>query len=196
MTNPSTTILILGGGYAGVMAALRLAYRTRRLNRTITLINASAHFVERCRLHEAATGMALRKRPLVGMLRGSGVQFQQGWVTRLDPTHQVVTVRTDQGEEQLPYNYLINALGSRTNHFMPCSSMGQVRRCSCSMWWRGASWRHWPVNCVTSTGECDTLTSIQLSRLALVVTLATNACTAVCNSGGRRITNGQSSKQR
>lgn len=116
MTNPSTTILILGGGYAGVMAALRLAYRTRRLNRTITLINASAHFVERCRLHEAATGMALRKRPLVGMLRGSGVQFQQGWVTRLDPTHQVVTVRTDQGEEQLPYNYLINALGSRTNH--------------------------------------------------------------------------------
>lgn len=116
MTNQSTNILILGGGYAGVMAALRLAHRTRQLNRTITLINASEHFVERCRLHEAATGMALRKRPLVQMLQGSDVQFCQGWVTALKPVAQIVMVQTDHGEEQLPYDYLINALGSRVNH--------------------------------------------------------------------------------
>ncbi|MCB0183657.1 MAG: FAD-dependent oxidoreductase [Caldilineaceae bacterium] len=116
MTTQTTNILILGGGYAGVMAALRLAHRTRRLNRTITLINASETFVERCRLHEAATGTELRNRPLAQMLRGTNVQLCQGWVTALEPAEQRVTVRTDRGEERFPYDYLINALGSRVNH--------------------------------------------------------------------------------
>lgn len=114
-SNPSADILILGGGYAGVMAALRLAHRTRRLKRTITLINGSDQFVERCRLHEVATGTQLKRRSLAHMLRGSGVQLRQGWVTALDAANRQVTVRTAQGDATLSYHYLINALGSRVS---------------------------------------------------------------------------------
>jgi NADH dehydrogenase FAD-containing subunit len=39
MTQQVTKILVLGGGYAGVMAALRLAGKTRRLGTEITLVN-------------------------------------------------------------------------------------------------------------------------------------------------------------
>lgn len=115
MTQQTIQILILGGGYSGVMAALRVAHRTRRLNTAITLVNASATFVERCRLHEQAAGLALPQRPLAAMVQGTKVTIRQGWVSLLDPDRQLVRLRTEGGEEQLPYDYLINALGSRVN---------------------------------------------------------------------------------
>ena len=94
------------------MAALRLAGRTKRLDVTITLVNALDHFVERPRLHEKATGIQLRHRPLTHMLRGTQVQFKLGWVTAIDARGQRVYLDTAAGEEQLAYDYLVNALGS------------------------------------------------------------------------------------
>jgi NADH dehydrogenase FAD-containing subunit len=47
MTTQITNIIVLGGGCSGVMAALRLAGKTKRLDTTITLDNALEHFVER-----------------------------------------------------------------------------------------------------------------------------------------------------
>jgi NADH dehydrogenase len=115
MTTNTKHIIVLGGGYSGVMAALRLAGRTRHLQTTITLVNALDHFVERPRLHEQATGTALNGRPLTHMLRGTGVNFLQGWVTAIDPVQQNVNVQTANGEQKLSYHYLINALGSRVD---------------------------------------------------------------------------------
>ncbi|MEZ4710527.1 MAG: FAD-dependent oxidoreductase [Caldilineaceae bacterium] len=111
----TTNILILGGGYSGVMAALRLAGRTRRTDAVITLINAHDHFVERPRLHEAATGVALRQRPLAQMLAGSKVRFVQGRALAIDLAANCVTIETANGKQHLAYSYLINALGSRVN---------------------------------------------------------------------------------
>jgi NADH dehydrogenase FAD-containing subunit len=45
-----TEIVVVGGGYAGVMAANRL---TRRHDAVVTLINPRPRFVERIRLHRA-----------------------------------------------------------------------------------------------------------------------------------------------
>jgi NADH dehydrogenase FAD-containing subunit len=119
-TTQTTNILVLGGGYSGMMAALRLAGKTKRLDTTITLVNALDHFVERPRLHEQATGMALKQRPIAHMLRGSKASFLQGWVTALDPAQQCVHVQTNEGERQLAYDYLVNALGSRVDrHSIP-----------------------------------------------------------------------------
>jgi NADH dehydrogenase FAD-containing subunit len=108
-------ILILGGGYAGLMAAIRLAGKTKRLKPQITLVNGLPYFVERLLLHEQAAGKALKQEPIESMLRGTGVRFVQGWVSGLNPTEQTVQVRTVAGEQTLPYDYLINALGSRVN---------------------------------------------------------------------------------
>ena len=54
MANQSTSqIVILGAGYAGMAAALRLAHKTRRRPVQITLVNGSADL---CRAHPPAPG--------------------------------------------------------------------------------------------------------------------------------------------
>lgn len=48
-------IVIVGAGYAGLMCALRVAGKSKRLAMSVTLINGSDVFVERPLLHEVAT---------------------------------------------------------------------------------------------------------------------------------------------
>ena len=85
MSKQTTNIVVLAGGYAGIMAALRIAGKTKRLNTAVTLINGLDYFVERPRLHEQATGTVLASKPLPNMLAGTKVQFRQGWVTQILP---------------------------------------------------------------------------------------------------------------
>ena len=116
MANQSTSqIVILGAGYAGMAAALRLAGKTRGLPVEITLVNGSADFVERIRLHQAAAAERMKQRPIQKLLAGTGVRFVQGWVIGLLPAAQQVTVRTAAGEETLRYDTLLYTLGSRTD---------------------------------------------------------------------------------
>src|SRR5215475_14289700 len=49
----NTDVVVVGGGYAGVMAANRL---TQRDDVTVTLINPRPTFVERLRLHQLVGG--------------------------------------------------------------------------------------------------------------------------------------------
>jgi NADH:quinone reductase (non-electrogenic) len=49
----NTEVVVVGGGYAGVMAANRL---TQRGDLTVTLINPHPTFVERIRLHQLVGG--------------------------------------------------------------------------------------------------------------------------------------------
>lgn len=120
MMTQTKNIIVLGGGYSGMMAALRLAGRTKRLDTRITLVNALDHFVERPRLHEQATGMAPQQRPLAYMLRGTNVHFLQGWAAAINPAQRRVQVQTTSGEQQLAYDYLVIALGSRVDrHTIP-----------------------------------------------------------------------------
>lgn len=48
-----THVVVVGGGYAGAMAANRL---TKRDDIAITLVNSRDHFVERIRLHQLVGG--------------------------------------------------------------------------------------------------------------------------------------------
>ena len=112
MTTPK--IIILGGGYAGVLMALRVAGKDGK-HTEITLIDAKSHFVERIRLHQVATQQKVPQRPYTDLFRGKRIQFVQGWVTAINPDHNTVSVRTATGESTLPYDYLIYALGSATD---------------------------------------------------------------------------------
>src|SRR5829696_1450718 len=103
-------ILIIGAGYAGTVAALRLAGKTR--NAEITLVNAVPHFIQRIRFHELATGKNPRKYDLLKMLRGKRIQFVQGHVTSIDPNQHEVTAQTATGAQRLSYDKLVYALGS------------------------------------------------------------------------------------
>src|SRR5215510_10616985 len=105
-----TRIVVLGGGYAGIIAARRLAYKTR--GQDITLINARDHFVQRIRLHQFATNQTLPLLPMGKMLAGTGVHFVNGFVTQLNPNAKSLTVHTQDGPQVVGYDYLIYALGS------------------------------------------------------------------------------------
>ncbi len=103
-------VLVLGGGYAGVLTALRLARRTRAAAR-ITLASGSSRFVERIRLHQAAVGGELRQISLPGLLAGSGVRFAEAFIDRLD----LERGEARAGGERFGFEELVLASGSRVD---------------------------------------------------------------------------------
>ncbi|MBV9786693.1 MAG: FAD-dependent oxidoreductase [Chloroflexi bacterium] len=106
-------ILILGGGYAGLMAAARSARAGSTAE--ITLVNASPDFVQRIRLHEALAGSTPRSFSIPQLLARRGVRFVQGFVDQLKPERQQVQGRDSAGGNfTLGYDELILALGSHT----------------------------------------------------------------------------------
>lgn len=105
-------VIVLGGGYAGTLAALRLAGKTKGQSVAITLVNGDDHFVERIRHHQVSAGARLKVRSFATLLANSGVDFHQGWCTAIDPTAKTVTVQPHTGSEILAFDYLIYALGS------------------------------------------------------------------------------------
>ena len=107
----SKKVLILGGGYAGMIAAARIARGSRGAD--VTLLDAKADFVQRIRLHEVLAGReptALRYAPL---LARRGVRFVQARVEALDPERRQVTASTADGARlDLGYDVAVLALGS------------------------------------------------------------------------------------
>jgi NADH dehydrogenase len=67
-------LVVIGTGYAGLLAALRAA-RISRGRVAVTLVGASDQFVERVRLHELAARGRNACRPVAGLLAGTQVRF-------------------------------------------------------------------------------------------------------------------------
>lgn len=105
-------IIVLGAGYAGAVAAGRLARRLHGDDVALTLVNAESDFVERVRLHQLAVGQRLEPRPLTTMFAGTGVELLRARVTGVDVDRKAVTVEAD-GARELEYDTLVYALGSR-----------------------------------------------------------------------------------
>jgi NADH dehydrogenase FAD-containing subunit len=102
-----TSVVVIGGGYAGVMAANRL---TQRDDVAVTLINPRRTFVERIRLHQLAGGSDDAVVDYGKILAG-GVELVVDTVTRIDAAGRRVSL--DSGGA-VGYDYLIYAVGSGT----------------------------------------------------------------------------------
>ncbi|MFD8547587.1 NAD(P)/FAD-dependent oxidoreductase [Streptomyces sp. NPDC059649] len=100
-------VVVLGGGYAGMMAALRLAPYAR-----VTLVDPGDRLTERVRLHEVAAGRPEVAHSRAELLRGTGVEHLAARATALDPDARAV--HTDRGRTLL-YDRLVYALGSHTD---------------------------------------------------------------------------------
>lgn len=85
-------IVVIGAGYAGAIAAGRLARRLRREDVAITLVNAEPDFVERVRMHQVAVGQELRPRPFSEMFAGTGVRLRLARVTAVDADGRTVSI--------------------------------------------------------------------------------------------------------
>jgi NADH dehydrogenase FAD-containing subunit len=109
-------IVVLGAGYAGAVAAGRLARRLHPDDTEITVVNADPDFVERVRMHQLATGQELKRRRLRDIYAGTGVRVRLARVTAVDADRKTVTL--DDGE--LTYDTLVYALGSTAaDHGVP-----------------------------------------------------------------------------
>ncbi|MFF0224825.1 NAD(P)/FAD-dependent oxidoreductase [Streptomyces sp. NPDC004629] len=101
----NTEVIVIGGGYAGVMAANRL---TQRDDVTVTLINPRPAFVERVRLHQLVGGSHDAVVDYRKVLAG-GVRLVVDAVTRIDAAERSVT---SAAGGTFGYDYLIYAVGS------------------------------------------------------------------------------------
>jgi NADH:ubiquinone reductase (H+-translocating) len=101
----SPKVVVLGGGYAGTIAANHLRLRA---DVDLTLVNPRPKFVERIRLHQfvARTGTATVD---YGSLLGEGVRLVVDTADRIDAAARKVDLASGA---TLDYDYLIYAIGS------------------------------------------------------------------------------------
>ncbi|OBF19793.1 FAD-dependent oxidoreductase [Mycobacterium sp. ACS4331] len=105
MATTAANIVVLGGGYAGVLAANRLR---RNQDLHISLVNARPHFVERIRLHQLAIGNDDAVEPYDTLL-GDGVDLVVAAATRIDAPARQLHLASGA---VLDYDWLVYAVGS------------------------------------------------------------------------------------
>jgi NADH dehydrogenase len=114
-------VVIVGGGFGGVYAALELERRLRRdPGVEVTIVNRDNFFLFTPMLHEVAAS-DLDITHIVNPVRKllAKVRFFDGDVARIDLERRAVVVAhgADNHTHDLPYDHLVIALGSITNFF-------------------------------------------------------------------------------
>jgi NADH dehydrogenase len=106
-------VIVIGGGYAGVWCARRIA-RAARPGVVVTLVSDRPHHSFHGWTAEVLTGEVRAEHarvPLRDLL--PGVELVAGRVTRVDPQRRVVEVATDAGVRTLGGDHIVVAAGSR-----------------------------------------------------------------------------------
>lgn len=108
-----TRVLILGGGYVGLYAAITLK-RNARGRVDITVLDRRPYMTYQPFLPEAAAGSIEPRHAVVPLRRElKGVKVLQGKLTGLSHSHRTATVSTDFGDTlTVEYDEIVVALGS------------------------------------------------------------------------------------
>ncbi|NKB20540.1 MAG: oxidoreductase, partial [Alphaproteobacteria bacterium] len=104
-------IVVLGGGYAGLTTAARIA--EANTGASVTLIDRKTEFVERIRLHEIAAGSVPRDLAYETFMSSRSGDFRQASVSAIDLDHQTLSFEGEPGS--VNWDTLVYALGSHTN---------------------------------------------------------------------------------
>jgi NADH:quinone reductase (non-electrogenic) len=103
----NTEVVVIGGGYAGVIAANHLRVRD---DVRITLINPRSSFVERIRLHQLVTGSNDAVVDYETVL-GAGIRLIVDEASAIDAAQRCVALASGGA---VGYDYLVYAVGSRS----------------------------------------------------------------------------------
>lgn len=110
-------ILVLGGGYGGLLSALSARKYLGATEAAITLVNRDNSHQIITELHRLAAGTLKEKAvalPLDKLLRGKNVNLKIGTVSKIDLPEKKVTLADGTA---LSYDLLVVALGSETAFF-------------------------------------------------------------------------------
>lgn len=132
-------VVILGGGYAGLMAASRVA---RQGIARVTVIDRNAHFEQRIRLHQVLAGAQVPRGDLAQWLSRGNIHFLAAAVHEVSPETRLVI--TSAGP--IRYDYLVIALGSQIAHHQIPGALHHT-------------------HCIGSQSECEQLSG-KIARLA------------------------------
>lgn len=102
-----THVVVVGGGYAGTLAANHLRIRP---DVDVTLVNPRPVFVERIRLHQQIAGTGHAAVDYATLL-GDGVQLVVDTAHRIDAADRQLVLASGR---TLAYDYLVYAAGSNT----------------------------------------------------------------------------------
>lgn len=113
----TNNIVVVGAGYGGITAILRLARLFRKHNEyQIHLIDRNPYHTLKTQLHEAAVRKAEVSIPIDRIIKKRNIIFYLEEVTRIDPHKRTVCM----GNRCIPFHYLVIALGSQVNfHGIP-----------------------------------------------------------------------------
>lgn len=114
MLNMTTKrVLIVGGGFAGVKAALNLSSYNRF---EVSLVSDSPDFLYYPAIYKTVTGAtsSISKIPLSEIFDGKNVNLLQDTAERLNKKDQKISLKSGA---VLEYDILILALGNKTNYF-------------------------------------------------------------------------------
>lgn len=103
-------VLVIGGGYTGALAAVRLAGKAKG-RAAVTLIEPRTDLVQRLRLHQLATGQRIRSYDLA-KLTGKRVTNIRGKAVALDPDRGRAAVERDGTITEIPFDQVLLAVGS------------------------------------------------------------------------------------
>lgn len=109
----STTIAVLGSGYAGVAAVQSLEDELEEENADIVWVSETNHHLVLHEVHRCIRKPAVRDKVVIPIddLKSEDTEFVHGTVSDLDVNDHVVHI---EGEDSIDYDYCIVCLGSQT----------------------------------------------------------------------------------
>lgn len=185
MSEHRTRVVVIGGGYAGVIAANHLRLRP---DVDITLVNPRPDFVERIRLHQRVTGSDDALVSYAEIL-GPGIELVVDAATRIDPADRRVLLFDGA---PLHYDYLIYAVGSGSaqsaipgvdEFAYPIAELEQAQRLGAAL----DDLHHGAPVCVVGAGPTGIETAAELAEQGRTVTLVCGSVLGpYLSTGGRR----------
>ncbi|MDH6282332.1 NAD(P)/FAD-dependent oxidoreductase [Prescottella agglutinans] len=124
--SPGHRVVVVGAGYAGVLAANRILASRGRLRGEdpaqdcrVTVINPRDEFVERIRLHEVVAGTRPTAAVPLREVLHPDAEVLVGTVHEIDPAGRRVRVGVGPDTTVVPYDTLVYAVGSNTSRSVP-----------------------------------------------------------------------------
>lgn len=184
MTENHTRVVVVGGGYAGVIAANHLRMRP---DVDITLVNPRPDFVERIRLHQRVTGSDDATVEYAEIL-GPGIELVVDAATRIDAADRRVFLFDGA---PLYYDYLIYAVGSGSatsrvpgadEFAYPIADLEQAQRLGAAL----EDLHYGAPVCVVGAGPTGIETAAELAEQGRAVTLVGPVLGPYLSTSGRR----------